>query len=172
MDLRTYTSVTKRRQAVEQYLSIELSHIGSFSFDEEASAKRNCENMIGAVQVPVGIAGPIEIRSLEFEKQSYYLPLATTEGALVASVNRGCKAITESGGAVVISKKVGITRAPVFVVENLLAGKQCIEWIETNIDRLREITAATSSHLTLIEITPWQLGRNVFLRFKFDTQDA
>ena len=61
--------------------------------------------MIGAVQVPIGIAGPLRIKS-----RDYYIPLATTEGALVASINRGCKAITESGGAIVDSHRVGATR--------------------------------------------------------------
>ena len=65
--------------------------------------------MIGTVQVPVGIAGPLMVNG-EHAHGSYYLPLATTEGALVASVNRGCSAITQAGGAEVRILKEGMTR--------------------------------------------------------------
>jgi hydroxymethylglutaryl-CoA reductase (NADPH) len=172
MNLRDYKTVTERREAVENELAVSLPHIGQFSLDEQQASTKNCENMIGAVQVPVGIAGPIKIQSSSSSVQSYYVPLATTEGALVASVSRGCKAITESGGAIVLTKKIGITRAPVFVVQNILEGEKLITWVEENFEQLKEITQSTSSHLTLLDIKPFAAGRNVFLRFRFDTQEA
>ncbi len=171
MNLRDHTTVTKRRQALEKNLSVDLTNIGKFSLDEKIASSKNCENMIGAIQVPVGVAGPLQINTTTLQK-TVFIPLATTEGALVASVSRGCKAITQSNGTTVISKKVGITRAPVFVVDNLVAGKNFIEWIETNFKKIKEITESTSSHLTFLDIKSWQLGRNVFLRFRFNSQDA
>src|SRR3989344_4887870 len=97
MNLRNFVSASSRRQSLESELNVKLSNIGSFSFDENIASTKNCENMIGGAQLPIGVAGPLKINGESFNGQ-VYIPLATTEGALVASVNRGCKAITESGG--------------------------------------------------------------------------
>jgi hydroxymethylglutaryl-CoA reductase (NADPH) len=78
-------------KAIERELKLDLSNIGSFTLDEGVASTRNNENMIGAAQVPIGIAGPIKINGSNF-KNEFYIPLATTEGALVASINRGAKA--------------------------------------------------------------------------------
>ncbi len=171
MDMRKFSSASQRRKSLEEKLSVNLPHIGSFSLDEKIASVKNCENMIGAAQIPLGVAGPLKLVG-DYAKGDYYIPLATTEGALVASVSRGCKAIGQNGGARVISTKIGITRAPVFVVDNLKEGRKLIHWVKSNFKVLRNITETTSSHLSLWEIKTWQLGRNVFLRFRFDTQDA
>lgn len=169
MDLRAYATVREKRLALEEHLKLTLPHIAKFSLDETVASAKNCENMIGAIQVPIGVAGPLRIKE---HKTEYYIPLATTEGALVASINRGCKAITGSGGTSVVTKNNGITRAPVFFVTGISAGQKLIHWVEENMAKLKEITESTSSHLTLLEIKPWAMGKNVFLRFRFDTQDA
>lgn len=171
MNLRIYKSASERRTALEEKLDITLPVIGRFSLSEEVASTRNCENMIGAIQIPVGVAGPLLIDG-QTTKGEFYIPLATTEGALVASINRGVKAITQSGGAHTISTKIGITRAPVFSVKNLKAGKALRQWVEENFNKIKEISESTSSHLTLLEVKSYQSGRNVYLRFRFDTQDA
>jgi len=171
MDLRGYLSVSDRRKGVEDNIGVSLKNIGNYSINEEIASSRNCENMIGVTQIPIGIAGPLKIKS-EFFKEEFFLPLATTEGVLVASVSRGCKAITLSGGANVLSKKIGITRAPVFVVENILEGKKFADWVHANFDQLKKIAEDTSSHLKLLEIKAISMGRNVYLRFRFDSHDA
>src|SRR5258706_13734050 len=101
MNLRAYKTAKERREAVEKELHVSLKNVGSFTLDESVASSRNCENMVGAVQVPMGVAGPLQMQSLTFGTHAVYVPLATTEGALVASVSRGCKAIGESGGALV-----------------------------------------------------------------------
>lgn len=170
VNLRNYSNSSNRRQAIEQELNLQLTNIGNFSMNEEIASARNCENMIGAIQVPIGIAGPLQIHTTStFET---YIPLATTEGALVASVNRGCKAISLSEGVQILSEKVGMTRAPVFKTKNLSGSKQLTEWVKSHFTQLKEKTESTSSHLHLLEIKPWISGRNVFLRFRFDTEDA
>lgn len=171
MDLRGYSDINLRRKALEKELNIKLPHVGNYSLDAKAASTKNCENMIGAVQIPLGVAGPLKIKS-SLQKREVFIPMSTTEGALVASVSRGSKAITQSGGATVVSKKVGITRGPVFVVENIKEGEKIIKWIKDNILQIREVTQGTSSHLKLLDINPWMVGRNLFLRFKFDSQDA
>ncbi len=172
MDFRAYLSIADRRKAVERSLKINLSNIGNYSLNSDIASTKNCENMIGVAQIPLGVAGPLKVQSSKFKVQSYYIPLATTEGALVASVNRGSKAITRSGGANIVSKKIGITRAPVFVVENAFEGEKAINWIKKNIAEIKKIAEKTSSHLKLLDINSWMTGRNLFLRFKFDSQDA
>ncbi len=171
MNLRTYKSVTERRAAIEDNLKVQLPHIGNFSLSEDVASTKNCENMIGAIQVPVGVAGPLLIKVEGGEIESY-IPLATTEGALIASVNRGSKAILESGGANVLVEKIGVTRSPVFKTKNLAHSKEFTEWVKNHFTDLKEKTESTSSHLHLLEVRPWIQGRNVFLRFRFDTEDA
>ncbi|NTU46979.1 hydroxymethylglutaryl-CoA reductase [Candidatus Roizmanbacteria bacterium] len=170
MDLRNYTDAKNRRTALEQALKITLPAIGSFSLSEDFASHHNCENMVGAVQIPLGIAGPLDFS--DDKKHTVYIPLATTEGALVASVNRGIKAVTLSGGASVTSHRAGISRAPVFVVTNGKAANVFIDWIETNQKLLNQIAQETSTHLKLISIKTWHSGRNVFVRCSYDTQDA
>lgn len=173
MNLRSFVDVNSRRSAIEEYLQLDLANIGKYSIDEKQASTKNCENMIGAVQVPLGVAGPIKIKDQKSKiKNDYYLPLATTEGALVASVNRGCSAIAGAGGVNVISEKIGITRAPVFEVENISKGKKFVEWVEENIAEIKRLVESTSGHLKLLKITPLLMGRNVWLRFHFDTEDA
>jgi len=121
MNLRDFTSVKERRHALERELGVTLPNIGSFSLDERLASSRNCENMIGVTQVPMGIAGPLRIKGKGSKGQGkeYFVPLATTEGALVASVNRGCKAVSEFGGAIAVAEQVGTTRGPVFKVKDI-----------------------------------------------------
>lgn len=172
MNLRNYKSVKDRRNALEKELGVDLTNIGSFSLDEDVASSRNCENMIGAVQVPIGVAGPLNIHHLSFGIQHYYLPLATTEGALVASVNRGCKAITESGGAMVDSHRVGATRGPVFKVKNLMESDRLYKYLKSHLSDLQKIASQTSRHISLEKLLTRGVGKYRFVRFVFDTQDA
>ena len=167
MKLHTLSSVEKRRKAIENLLEVSLPHTGTYSLDEYVASTRHCENMIGATQVPLGIAGPIRI-----DKTEYYIPLATTEGALVASVNRGCKAICESGGATVDSYHVGSTRGPVFYVKNLLESDRLNTFIDTNLKEMQSIAQTTSSHIQLTKTFSRGVGQYRYIRFVYDTQDA
>ena len=96
-ELAPLDAIRIRRKYIAEETGADLENIGIFSIDVDRVVKRNCENMIGTVQVPVGVAGPILVQG-EYAKGNFWLPLATTEGALVASVNRGCSAITKAGG--------------------------------------------------------------------------
>lgn len=167
MNLRSLNTAKVRREALEKELGVPVPNIGSFTLDESVAGSRNCENMIGVTQVPVGIAGPLRIESKE-----YYLPLATTEGALVASINRGCKAITQSGGAMVVSHRVGATRGPVFKVKNLSENSKLFDFLETHKDNFDRIARTTSKHIALTNVETNSLGLYRFVRFIFDTQDA
>lgn len=178
MDLRAYKTIDKRRKALENNLEINLLNIGKYDFDPKAETQ-NCENMIGSVQIPLGIVGPLKIQSSKFSPrgeagkvQSYYIPLATTEGALVASVNRGCKAVTESDGAITASYNVGATRGPVFYTGSIRNEQRLYEWVEKNEQKIKRIAESTSRHLKFKKLIFRGLAEYAFIRFAFDTQDA
>ena len=97
-DLDAAGRVAKRRSLIEQELNVELGALEISPQQVGTADEQNCEQMFGAVPVSVGLAGPLRIQFSSGEISGVYLPLATTEGALVASVNRGCKAVTRAGG--------------------------------------------------------------------------
>jgi hydroxymethylglutaryl-CoA reductase (NADPH) len=178
-DLRLYelddhadaeTAATARRLVVECDTGVDLSATGEYTFAAE-SADSNIENMVGGAQLPVGVAGPVAVHGGAADGE-FYLPIATTEGALVASVNRGCSAISAAGGATVRVTKRGMTRAPVFRVDGVAEGAEVAEWVEDNEDRLAEAAEGTTSHGRLQSVTPYVVGDSVFLRFSYDTGDA
>ena len=167
MSLRDFKDAQKRREFLQNKLNISLDKIGEFNFTEDQVAGRNIENLIGATQIPMGVAGPLLVNG-----KSFFIPLATTEGVLVASISRGCKAVTEAGGANVFVENVGITRGPVFKLKNLGEAIKLKIWIEKNFKELAKVAESTSSHLKLLKADFKVLGRNLFVRFYFDTQDA
>lgn len=163
MNIRKYKTVSDRRAALEKNLRVRLTHIGSYTLDETVAATRNCENMIGVSQIPLGVAGPVHGK---------YIPLATTEGALVASVNRGCKAITEAGGASVLASRVGATRGPVFKVKDMVENSKLYDFILSHKAAFGEIARTTSNHIALTNVETVSVGLYRFVRFTFDTGDA
>jgi len=160
-----------RRRAVEKLTGARLEHLGKYTIDANRAMDKNIENMIGAVQIPVGIAGPLRVRG-EYADGEYYIPLATTEGALVASVNRGCSVITESGGAHARIVRDAMTRAPVFKLPNVRKALDFVEWVREHFDEIKEVAESTTRHGELLDIQEFITGRHVFLRFEFDTKDA
>lgn len=171
MNIRDFINASKRRSALEKDLKIDLSNIANFSFSEDQVKNHNIENLIGATQIPLGVAGPLKINGV-YAHGDFYLPLSTTEGALVASVSRGCKTITKSGGATVLVQNIGVTRAPVFKTPGILESQKFIFWVEKNFSSIKNITDKTSLHLKLLNIKPFMAGTSVWLRFSFDTKDA
>ena len=164
-------AIRVRREFIEQETSARLDNIGIFSIDIERVVKRNCENMIGTVQVPVGVAGPMLING-GYAQGSYYLPLATTEGALIASVNRGCSAITKAGGAEVRVLHDGMTRAPVFATDSVVHAVQVCDWVTAHHDELKAAAENTTSHGKMTGIVTFVTGTSVYVRLEFDTKDA
>lgn len=172
MDVRLFNTPSERRKALANYLSVDLTHTGSVYADTERASLRNCENMIGITQIPLGIAGPLIINHKPSTINEYYIPLATTEAALVASISRGCKVIAESGGASVMAYRIGATRGPVFKVHDMDHRNQLYEFILSHREDLNEISQSTSGHLKLTDVQANGVGLYFFVRFTFDTQDA
>lgn len=166
-------AVALRKTAVATITGTDLDNIGQFSIDETKVSGRNIENMVGAIQIPVGVAGPITIKG-EYANGDFYLPLATTEGALVASSNRGCSVISASGGASVRIFQDVMTRAPVFKARDVVQAREFVDWV--NDPRQFEAMKARASETTrfgeLLNIAPFVVGNNIYLRLGFDTKDA
>ncbi len=167
----TGAAIELRRAAVSELTGTTFSHINNYSFDVEKVTKRNIENMIGAVSVPLGVAGPVRING-EYANGDFYLPLATTEGALVASAHRGCSVITASGGANARIFDDKMTRAPVFRAKDVTGAKKFVDWTKENFERLKEKAQEKTRFGKLLSIEPFVAGRSVFLRFSYDTKDA
>ena len=165
------TAASVRRQFLEAETDTDLDALGEYALDPAQASGSNIENMVGAIQVPLGVAGPVTIDGSAANGE-YYLPLATTEGALVASINRGLSAIDDAGGATVRITDSGMTRAPVFRVDGVAEAETVVEWVDDNTDRLREAAESTTSHGELLAVDPYVVGDNVFLRFVYDTKDA
>jgi hydroxymethylglutaryl-CoA reductase (NADPH) len=166
-------AVDLRRAAISKITGADLKHVGDYTYDAEVVTKKNVENAIGAVQVPLGVAGPLRING-DYAKGDFYLPLATTEGALVASVNRGCSVCRASGGVTVAVLQDEMTRAPVVKAKNLKEAKRLADAVKTSelFAEMQAIVATTTKHGALMRVDPYVVGRNVFLRLAFDTKDA
>src|SRR6056297_829334 len=160
-----------RRRLVAETADADVDVLGEYAFDAADAHGSNIENMIGAVQVPLGVAGPVSVDGGAFDGERY-LPLATTEGALVASINRGCSVVNDAGGATARVTKSGMTRAPVFRVADVAAAEALVSWVRDSEDALRAAAESTTSHGELLDVTPYVVGNNVFLRFSYDTKDA
>ncbi len=159
-----------RRRAVEELADSDLTEVGRLHDAEEA--RSNVENAVGATRVPLGVAGPLDVDG-EHADGEYYLPLATTEGALVASVNRGCRAVADAGGATARVSKDGMTRAPVFRVDDVAEAKNLAIWAEDEgFESLKEAADSTTSHGELLDVEATVSGDSVYLRFRYSTGDA
>lgn len=159
-----------RRKFLEKRLGKDLSALKSdLPFDQIVG--RNCENTIGAVSIPVGVAGPLKVEGT-YAKGEFYIPLATTEGALVASVNRGCSTIKEAGGAAAAVISDAMTRAPVFETPSLRHSAALAEWVKREQQLLKRTFSETTKHGELVEVRPFVSGRYVFLRIEARTGDA
>ncbi|MFQ5584469.1 MAG: hydroxymethylglutaryl-CoA reductase, partial [Calditrichia bacterium] len=163
-------AITQRQKFVEKYTGKELEHIKSYSFDPHIVAG-NCEHFTGVAQVPMGFAGPLTIHG-EYAKGDFIVPMATAEGTLVASYNRGMKLINLSGGVTCTVVGDAMQRAPVFVLKNAREGRRFEKWVQEHTDKIRKEAEATSSVAKLKYIDYYLSNKFVYLRFNFSTGDA
>jgi hydroxymethylglutaryl-CoA reductase (NADPH) len=166
----TRESADTRRAFVEQHTGTYLSHVGQYSFDPSA-LPGNIENFTGVAQVPIGIAGPILING-EHARGEFYVPLATTEGTLVSSYNRGMRLLTESGGVKTTVVDDAMQRAPVFILGDALQAREFGRWIEENFDAIKSVAESTTQSGKLRNVDQFAVGPLRYLRFNFTTGDA
>lgn len=128
-----------------------------------------CENVVGYMPIPVGVAGPMII-----DGQPYYIPMATTEGVLVASTNRGCKAINAAGGAITVLTGDGMTRGPCVGFQTLTRAGAAKLWLDSEEGQktMRKAFNSTSRFARLQSMKTAITGTYLYIRFKTTTGDA
>jgi hydroxymethylglutaryl-CoA reductase (NADPH) len=165
------------RQVADQRLAFarertgaSLEHVGSYSFDP-GILPGNIENFSGAAQVPIGIAGPLRMNG-EHAQGDFYVPMATTEGTLVASYNRGMRLLGECGGAKATVVEQLMQRAPVFMFDDAREARAFGEWLTENFRGIKEVAETTTSVGKLQNIGQYAIGPNRYCRFNYTTGDA
>ena len=161
-----------RRRGIAKKSKTNLVHIVSKDTDYNAIRGKNAENVIGMTRIPLGLVGPIRINGGDFVGETH-VPMATTEGALIASASRGIKAINLSGGATTRVIADGMSRGPMFEFNSVIDAYRFVkEWLPKNFDKITEIAEGTTNHGKLKHIKPKIQGNNLFLRFVYSTGDA
>jgi len=166
----TRAAAAKRMEFLGRATGVSPEHIGGYSFDPAAVAG-NVENFIGAVQVPIGIAGPLLIDG-EYARGTFYVPLATTEGTLVASYNRGMKLLYAAGGVRTTVTADVMQRAPAFGFDSAREARAFGDWVTTRFADIKREAEASTHTGRLHDIEQFTASRFLFLRFNFTTGDA
>jgi hydroxymethylglutaryl-CoA reductase (NADPH) len=162
--------VGKRQRFIEEYTGVTLQNINKYHFDPRVT-QGNIENFTGTAQVPIGFAGPMKVNG-QYASGEFVIPLATSEGSLVASYNRGIKVINMSGGVTTTISDDSMQRAPVFIFDSAREALAFAQWIDENIDNIRTEAEATSNVARFINIQKFLVSKFVYLRFNYTTGDA
>lgn len=163
------TIISRTKATTDLTHSLDRSKLPYENYNWERVFGACCENVIGYLPLPVGVAGPLVI-----DGQSYFIPMATTEGVLVASASRGCKAINSGGGAITVLTADGMTRGPCVGFETLERAGAAKLWLdsETGQNMMKKAFNSTSRFARLQSMKTALAGTNLFIRFKTTTGDA
>jgi hydroxymethylglutaryl-CoA reductase (NADPH) len=173
-EMRNWTpeATAIRRSFIESSASRTFPHLfGERNLDDHSALRGNIENFVGMTQIPTGVIGPLRINGVDAHGD-YYVPLATTEGALVASYHRGARLASRSGGVSSICLTELVQRSPCFQFRNFGECGLFLMWVLEHVQAFHEIVAAHSSHARLEEIRPNVDGNQVALVFEYTTGDA
>lgn len=162
--------VRARQRFVEDTTGVKLEHLTRYSFDP-AAVRGNIENFTGVAQIPIGFAGPIRIDG-EHAKGEFLIPLATTEGTLVASYSRGIKVLNLAGGVKCTVSADAMQRAPVFIFESAREARDFARFVDDNLAPIRQAAEATSRVAKLLYVDSYLSNKFAYLRFNFATGDA
>jgi len=166
----TREMATARREFVLDKTGAALPNVGSYSFDP-AVLPGNVENFMGVAQVPIGLAGPLRVLG-EKAQGDFYIPMATSEGTLVASYNRGMRLLSESGGVKTTVVEQFMQRSPVFIFDDALAAREFGHWVSEQFDAIKAVAETTTRSGKLINIGQYAIGPLRNLRFNYTTGDA
>lgn len=161
--------VSRTHATRETSALLERSNLPYEHYDYERVFGACCENVIGYMPLPLGVAGPLMI-----DGQNYFLPMATTEGVLVASTSRGCKAINTGGGAITVLTSDGMTRGPCISFQTVSRAGAAKVWLDSEEGQrvMRNAFNSTSRFARLQQMKTALAGTYVYIRFKTTTGDA
>lgn len=163
-------AIKARQEFVREQTDSKAEHVAQFSLDP-AALPGNIESFIGVAQVPMGLAGPLLVNG-EHAQGEFFVPLATTEGTLVASYNRGMKLCRAAGGITTTVLDDKMQRAPVFSFPSAREAKAFGVWLEEHFDDIAAAAQATTTSGRLIEIQQFSVSKLLYTRFNYTTGDA
>ena len=166
----TDEAAAARRAFLSEQTGVTLDDAAHYSFDPSI-LPGNIEHFTGVAQVPIGIAGPLLVDG-EHARGEFYVPLASTEGTLVASYNRGIKILREAGGVKTTVLDDAMQRAPAFVFDDARAARAFGEWLTAHFSEIKQAAEATTSCGRLRRIEQYSASRILFTRFDYTTGDA
>ncbi len=166
----TQEAVDTRLEWIRSTTGRAVRNIDKHAFRIESLAG-NVENFVGAVQVPLGIAGPIQVNGL-YAKGHVAVPMATTEGALVASLNRGAAALNKCGGVTVHVRRQRMLRAPTFFCRDLHGAINLERWLLAHVPEIRQRATSVSSIAKLVDLQTFIFGNTCHVQFIYETGDA
>lgn len=166
----TLAAAEARRAFLREQTGAGLDHVSRFSF-APSILPGNIEHFTGVAQVPIGIAGPLLVNG-EHAQGEFYVPLATTEGTLVASYNRGMKVLHRAGGVKTTILDDAMQRAPAFVFESAREARSFGAWLDRHFAEIQQAAEATTRTGRLHSIEQFSASRILFTRFDYTTGDA
>lgn len=146
----TQETIAVRHDFMKEKTGKAVNHVGRYSFDP-AILKGNIESFIGVAQMPIGIAGPLLVNG-ENAQGEFYVPMATTEGTLVASYNRGMKLVYQCGGVKTTIVDDAMQRVPVFVFDDARDARNFSHWVTEHFAEIKEVADKTSSIARLVNM--------------------
>jgi hydroxymethylglutaryl-CoA reductase (NADPH) len=164
------TEMHARRKWLEEKTETSLDHVGRFSIPGE-QMRGNIENPVGIVQMPLGVAGPLLIHG-DHAQGIFYVPMATTEGALVRSYERGMMTLTRAGGATARVYLDENRVCPVFLFPDVSSAHDFAQHLKEHFPRIQEEAESTTRHGKLLRLECQPVGREVIVNFCYFTADA
>jgi hydroxymethylglutaryl-CoA reductase (NADPH) len=163
-------AIKARQDFIREHTGSPVEHTAHYSLDP-TSLPGNIENFFGVAQVPIGLAGPLLVNG-EHAQGEFFVPLATTEGTLVASYSRGMKLCREAGGITTTVLDDKMQRAPVFSFDNAREAKAFSAWLTEHFDDIAAAAQTTTSSGKLLEIQQFSVSKLLYTRFNYSTGDA
>jgi hydroxymethylglutaryl-CoA reductase (NADPH) len=170
MDDHSEDIIQARQVFIKEHTGAELKHIKSYSIDPHLT-RGNIEHFTGVAQVPMGFAGPMLVEG-QHASGEFYVPLATSEGTLVASYNRGMKVLHRSGGIKCAVVGDNMQRAPVFIFEDAFQARQFADWLVEKTEEIKVVADATDPFVSMKYVDYYLASKFAYLRFNFKTGDA
>ena len=166
----TNEAAAARREFAKEKTGVDLEHVATYAFDPHI-AEGNVEHFMGVAQVPLGLAGPLLVNG-EHAQGEFYVPMATAEGTLVASYNRGMRLLYEAGGVKTTILDDRMQRAPAFIFPSAREARDFGEWLDDHFEDIKAAAESTTRSGRLQDVEQYSASRILYTRFNYTTGDA